>query len=395
MLLNQDLLATSLDSGHPRDAVSEYQYYEFVAVEGPISDEGLHYAQTCSSRAEVSRFRWQNVYHFGSFHGKVETLLNHYDAHFYTANWGTTRLGLAFPAGSLALDAIQPYLRGGEQYEDTLSIQEMENRFIVWWERNEEGGWGSTEGEGALDDLIGIREELLRGDYRALFLAWLADFEPDEWLDPQDGAVVLPPIPEGLSRLSQAQTALIEHFPVDDDALTVAAGLSETSAPDRIPIATVVERLPVPEMRALLARVAEGDGARVMSELNRLTNPAPAIRDVPTLSCTDFAAQVVKVREKRRKSEAKAAAAKRKQEEEARRQRLASVMQQADAIWTGLDPLMDQKVAGAYDQVATQLKELRDAHEQAGEGARFRQKLTAFRERYARRTAILRRLAEL
>src|SRR5438105_143236 len=130
----------------PETAVSEYQYYEFVAVEGPISDKGLQYAQTCSSRAQVSRFRWQNVYHFGSFHGKAETLLKYYDAHFYMANWGTVRLGLAFPAGSPPLEAIQPYLRGGERYEDTLSVQEIENRFIVWWERNEEGGWGGMGG---------------------------------------------------------------------------------------------------------------------------------------------------------------------------------------------------------------------------------------------------------
>jgi hypothetical protein len=375
--------------------VSEYQYYEFVAVDGPISDEGLHYARNCSSRAEVSCFRWHNVYHFGDFHGKVETLLKHYDVHFYIANWGTVRLGLAFPAGCLSLEAIQPYLRGGERYEETLTVEEIGDRRIVWWQRNEEGGWWETEGQGVIDELIGVREELLRGDYRALFLGWLADFEPDEWRDPKDSAVVLPPIPGGLDRLSPALAALIEHFPVDRDALTVAASLSQGPTPDRIPIASIVERLPVPQMRALLERVAEGDGSRVMSELNRLTSPAPGSRAVPALSCTEFAAKVIEVREARRKEEAEAEAAKRKREEEVRRERLASVMQQADALWAGLDPLMDQKVAAAYDQVAAHLQELRDAHEQAGQSNRFRQKLTAFRERYARRTAMLRRIEKL
>ena len=37
--------------------MSEYQYYEFAAIDGPISDEGLRYARGCSSRAEVSRVR--------------------------------------------------------------------------------------------------------------------------------------------------------------------------------------------------------------------------------------------------------------------------------------------------------------------------------------------------
>jgi hypothetical protein len=129
-LLNS--LATDLDSGHSEDeAVSEYQYYEFVAIDGPISDEGLRYARGCSSRAEVSRVRWKNEYQFGNFHGKEETLLEHYDAHFYIANWGTVRLGLAFPEGSLSLEAVQPYLRGGERYEDTLTLQEIGKRCIV------------------------------------------------------------------------------------------------------------------------------------------------------------------------------------------------------------------------------------------------------------------------
>ncbi len=54
--------------------MSEYQYYEFLATDGPISDKGMRYAETCSSRAQVSRHRWQNTYHFGDFHGNVDKL---------------------------------------------------------------------------------------------------------------------------------------------------------------------------------------------------------------------------------------------------------------------------------------------------------------------------------
>ena len=53
------------------------------------------------------------MYHFGDLHGSVDTLLKHYDAHFYTANWGTVRLGLAFPADCLKPETIEPYLHGG------------------------------------------------------------------------------------------------------------------------------------------------------------------------------------------------------------------------------------------------------------------------------------------
>jgi hypothetical protein len=374
--------------------MSEYQYYEFAAIDGPISDEGLRYARGCSSRAEVSPFRWRNVYHFGDFHGSVDTLLKYYDAHFYIANWGTVRLGLALPEGCLKPEMIEPYLHGGEHSENTLTTKQVGGRRIIWWERNEEGGWGWTEGEGIIDQLVGIREELMRGDYRALFLGWLADFDPDEWRDPKDRGV-LPPIPAGLDDLSPAQDALIEQFPVNPDALAAAAGQSQASMPDRIPMAKVLEDIPVSEMQVFLARVAQGDGSRVMAELNRLTYPDAETPAGAAMSCTDFAAKTIDLRETRRRRETEAAAVKRKREEEARRCHLTTVLQRADTIWAGLDALMDQKIASAYNQAAAQLQELRDAHAQAGDDQRFHAKLAAFRERYARRPAMMRRLQDL
>lgn len=375
--------------------MSEYQYYEFAASDGPISDEGLRYARGCSSRAEVSPLRWRNVYHFGAFHGSVDILLKHYDAHFYIANWGTVRLGLALPKGCLKPEAIAPYLHGGRRYEDTLTTQQVGERTVVWWERTEEGGWGRTEGEGLIDQLIGIREELMRGDYRALFLGWLADFAPDEWRDPKDSGVLMPPIPAALEALSPTLRTLIEHFPVDRDALAVAAGQSQATAADRLPIAKVLEGIPVSEMRALLARVAEGDGSRVRAELNRLTYSRAETPAGPPMSCTDFAAKAFAAREARLQREAKVAAEKRERDDEARKRHLASVRQRADSIWASLDALMEEKTASAYDQAAAQLQELRGAHEQAGENATFQEKLTAFRERYARRPAMMRRIGKL
>ena len=38
-------------------------------------------------------------------------------------NWGTVRLGLAFPEGVVTPDGLQPYLRGAERYEDTLRLR--------------------------------------------------------------------------------------------------------------------------------------------------------------------------------------------------------------------------------------------------------------------------------
>jgi hypothetical protein len=92
---------------------------------------------------------------------------------------------------------------------------------------------------------------------------------------------------------------------------------------------------------------------------------------------------------------AAAAAVKRQHEAELRKQHLASIMQRADSIWSGLDPLMDQKIASAYEQVAIQLHELRDAYAQASDIGAFQQKLKGFRARYSNRPAMLRRIEKL
>jgi hypothetical protein len=113
------------------------------------------------------------------------------------------------------------------------------------------------------------------------------------------------------------------------------------------------------------------------------------------MKCTDFAAKAIETREIRQTKEAEVAAAKRQRETELRKQHLGSIMQRADTLWSGLDPLMDQKIASAYDQAADQLQELRDAYAQAGDMDGFQQKLTGFRLRYSNRPAMLRRIEKL
>lgn len=148
-------------------------------------------------------------------------------------------------------------------------------------------------------------------------------------------------------------------------------------------------------MKALLVRVAEGDGTRVMSELNRLTQPGIEPTTGKTLTCVDFAAKALAVRQSRLEEEAKAKEAAMRRAAKARRRHLEEVMNRADDTWGGLDLLMAQKNSAAYDKVAAQLKELRDAYQQANREREFKDRLQTFRKHYARRPAMMRRIDEL
>ena len=44
--------------------MSEYQYIEFLAVDRPLTDSELKFAEKQSTRAEISRWSFQNEYHY-------------------------------------------------------------------------------------------------------------------------------------------------------------------------------------------------------------------------------------------------------------------------------------------------------------------------------------------
>jgi hypothetical protein len=73
--------------------MSTYQYYEFRKIESSLSDEAMQTISDLSSRAQVSRTSASFTYNYGDFRSDpLEVLRQHFDALFYTANWGSRRL---------------------------------------------------------------------------------------------------------------------------------------------------------------------------------------------------------------------------------------------------------------------------------------------------------------
>jgi hypothetical protein len=90
--------------------VSEYQYYEFLALDKPLTDEQRAELRKLSSRAEITATRFVNEYNYGDFHGNPEKLVERYfDAFCYLANWGTRRLMFRFPRALLDAEAARKY----------------------------------------------------------------------------------------------------------------------------------------------------------------------------------------------------------------------------------------------------------------------------------------------
>lgn len=182
--------------------MSEYQYYEFRALDRRLTKQQIAELRASSTRASITPTRFVNEYSYGDFRDDEDAWMEEYfEAFIYLANWGTHTFKLSLPAGALDLATARQYCT--EAF--TASAREKKRRLIFTFVSQEEGGDGWLETEGVLASLIPVRAALARGDLRALYLAWLLTVQDSDI----DEAAVEPPVPAGLARLSPRARALL------------------------------------------------------------------------------------------------------------------------------------------------------------------------------------------
>lgn len=68
--------------------MSEYQYYEFVAIDKPLTAAQMAELRSRSSRAVITPTSFVNEYHWGNLKGDpLDWMRRYFDAHIYVANW--------------------------------------------------------------------------------------------------------------------------------------------------------------------------------------------------------------------------------------------------------------------------------------------------------------------
>ena len=73
--------------------MSEYQYYEFLALDRPLTEKQRAELRSISTRAEITATRFVNEYQWGDLKGDpLQMVKEYFDAFLYLANWGTRRL---------------------------------------------------------------------------------------------------------------------------------------------------------------------------------------------------------------------------------------------------------------------------------------------------------------
>lgn len=361
--------------------MSEYQYYEWRALDRPLTPEEQAAVNRLSSHIDVTPSRAIVTYSWGDFkHDPVEVLARYFDAFLYLANWGSKRLAFRFPKGLLDPLQIEPYLR-----EYCIELEPVGDYLILDISLNEEEGLGWIEGEGWLSSLSRLRDELLQGDYRTLYLAWLRAAE----LQGIDDDELEPPVPPGLTELSPPLASFVDLLALDEYLLQAAAEASPSRQPaPAIAPEQAIALLSPTERDAFLVRLARGE-AHLSLVLNRrlqeLVSPPR-----PTVSATRRTWGELRATANRLRREAKRRAA-----EAAEAQRIAELQafapHEAEA-WREVQALIEEKKPTSYDKAVALLVRLRDLADYQGRRADFETRIADLQARYANRPALRDRL---
>jgi len=211
--------------------MSEFQYYEFVAIDRPLSATERKRLRGITSRATITSTRLVNTYEWGDFKADPRELVaKYFDAFLYYANWGTRRLLLRVPGTRLDLRIAKQYCAvrtdNSRSSRGVATVARAGKNLVIdlWSENESADDWADIE-PGLLSALVPIRNELMAGDHRALFLAWTLRVESGEVA----ATARSPPVPAGLSRLTGSQQALVEFLRIDPADRRMAARMTERS----------------------------------------------------------------------------------------------------------------------------------------------------------------------
>ncbi len=249
--------------------MSEYQVYEFQAIDQRLTDRQMRELRDISSRATISRTRFSNYYTYGDLKANPRDLLvRYFDASLSFAHWFYVALAFRFPKTAVDTRRLRRYAAG-----QSLDVHSAGQSVVVGVAVERDDFSPEDDGQGWLSSVTAIRADIAGGDERALYLAWLIDVQAGEIA----GEVVEPARPDGLASLSPALHSFIDIMGLDRDLVAAAAdGVSQVPAMPHVKeINRWIAKLGAAEHVAMLSRVARGDSSVGAELVRRFRQQSP------------------------------------------------------------------------------------------------------------------------
>ena len=375
--------------------MSEYQYYEFLAIDRPLTENETAALRALSTRAAITPVSFTNEYHWGDFKGDPDSLMQRYfDAHVYVANWMKAIFMVRLPIEALPEETAKamavPYI---------LDFKATKTHWVITWRLEESENYdrfGLEDGRGWMARLAPVRDELLRGDLRSLYIGWLEavtkKIMDDDKIEPI--AVI------GLQNLTAAQQALAEFLEVNPDLLA-GAGIGSPAAQNEEILEKDMDRwinvLPRNEVKAILKKLLEGKGQQAERSLRSRfeawkrglqtdKTDAPRRRVGELLQNAKKARQIRLDKQKRDRRQREI---KRREQRKAYLKHLSNDFSKA---WASVREPVERGSGQGYDEACRILVDIAEAYDLFATKIQFQKELTKFMAGHLRRKALIQRL---
>jgi hypothetical protein len=370
--------------------MSEYQYYEFQAIDRPLERAAQEELRSISSRARITANSFTNHYDWGDFRGDpLELVQRWFDLHLYVANWGR-RLMMRVPKRFVNRADIDPFLR----HVDWVEISTSSDNVIVDIYPDAELDLDyDDDGSGWLAALAPLRADVLSGDLRLFYLLWLMAVQYGLVSDDE-----VEPMP-GIGPLTAPLEAFAEFFDIDPD-LVEAAGESDASDATTTDgsLRAALAAIPEDEKTELLLRVVQGD-SHVTTELKlriRQRRPMPSL---PLRTVEVLRRRAREIADARERVEAERREAERRRQAEAAeralRDRLKALKRRGVEIWREIEEEIQRRNAPGYDRAASLLSDLKVLAAEDGTQDEFARRLASIRSRHENKRKLIERLIGL
>ena len=282
-----------------------------------------------------------------------------------------------------------------------MDIEATKTHWIIAWRLEESENYdrfGMEDGRGWMARLAPVREELLRGDLRSLYIGWLGAVA-GEMMD--DGEIE-PLTVSGLGSLTAAQQALAEFLEVDPDLLA-GAGMGCAAAPEeeisRQEMDKWIDALPRDEVNSVLQQLLEGKGQQAERSIkNRFAawrrglNMDRAEASRRTLGeLRQNADKASQIRLEKQKRDRKQREIQRRNEREAYLKNLSIDFPKA---WESVREPVERGSGRGYDEACRALLDIAEAYALYATQKQFQRELKEFLAGHLQRKALIQRLVK-
>jgi hypothetical protein len=319
-----------------------------------------------------------------------------FDAHVYVANWMSAIFMVRVP-----IDAISKKIVDAMAVPGILDFKATESHWVITWSLHESenyGRFGIDSGRGWMARLASVRDELLRGDIRSLYIGWLAAVS-EEMMDDDE---MEPLAMDGLGNLTAAQQALAEFLEVDEDLLAgagIGSSVQQNEASTEKETNYWIDGLARDDVTALLKMLLAGKGQQAERSIkNRFAAWRRSMQgdktDAPRRTVgelLELAEAAERIRHEQEKREQEKHEVKRRREREAY---LTNLSKDFPKAWKSVQKTVERKSGRGYDEACRTLVDMSEAYALHTSRKDFQRNLEKFMKNHLRRKAFIQRLVK-